>query len=276
MSQFHTIIGMPSSGKTTFLAALWHLITSGELKSSLSLERLDGDYHYLNQLVETWQKCERLPRTSLAQDNAIALHLKESQSGKLITLDFADLSGEIFHSQFANRLCTPGYLAGLNGNGGIMLFVNADRPHQAVTIMDARGLLDGASEGETEWTPHFVSEQAQLVDLLQCMQRAPFEVRLRRLTVIVSAWDVVSNNSMTPKKWLETEMPFLAQFLRSNPMSFQTEIFGVSAQGGVVEGISREELLKKIPSTRIRCVSGSTESSDITVPLKWLSGANGE
>ena len=48
MKQFYTIIGMPSSGKTTFLAALWHLITSGELDPSLTLERLEGDYYYLN------------------------------------------------------------------------------------------------------------------------------------------------------------------------------------------------------------------------------------
>lgn len=42
MNANHTIIGMPNSGKTTFLAALWHLVTSGEVKSSLALDHLEG------------------------------------------------------------------------------------------------------------------------------------------------------------------------------------------------------------------------------------------
>jgi hypothetical protein len=271
MTKFHTIIGMPSSGKTTFLAALWHLITAGELDPALTLDHMDGDYHYLNGIVETWQKCDRLPRTSRAEDNAIAIHLKDTKTAEIMTLDFADLSGETFHSQFVSRHCSPAYVEGLAGQGGIILFVNADRPHDAVSIMDAKGLLDGTDDQLTEWTPEFVAEQAQLVDLLRCMQQSPFELRKRRLALVISAWDIIASKTLTPEQWLETEMSFLAQFLRSNTSSFEVKVYGVSAQGGVVEGETKKELLSKIPSKRIRCIADSLESSDLTLPLKWLS-----
>jgi hypothetical protein len=43
-----------------------------------------------------------------------------------------------------------------------------------------------------------------------------------------------------------------------------------------MDGATKEELLKKIPSARIRCVADGHESSDITIPLKWLSEADSE
>ncbi len=150
-----------------------------------------------------------------------------------------------------------------------------------MTIKDAQGLLDGEdTEGEIEWQPKFVPEQAQLVDLLQCLQKAPFAQKTRRLAVIVSAWDVVSNRA-TANDWLLHEMPFLAQFLSTNRDSFEIKMWGVSAQGGalttdaqgkIVDTQVRTELLRQTPSNRIRCISPEGTSSDITLPLCWLSG----
>jgi stage III sporulation protein SpoIIIAA len=48
------IIGLPETGKTTFLAALWHVVTSEEVNESLRLERLHGDSKYLNEISAKW------------------------------------------------------------------------------------------------------------------------------------------------------------------------------------------------------------------------------
>ena len=74
MNATHTIIGMPNSGKTTFLAALWHLVTSGESKPALQFDRLDGDVQYLNVIAERWQRCEKAARTSQAEDHPIVMY----------------------------------------------------------------------------------------------------------------------------------------------------------------------------------------------------------
>lgn len=281
MNATHIIIGMPDAGKTTYLAALWHLVTSAEVETALVLDRLEGDVNYLNDIVDAWHKCEKVRRTSTAEDHPIVIHLKGRTMSVPVVLNFTDVSGEKFEQQFASRYCTAEYVSEVNGNGGLMLFVNAERPHKGMTILDARGLLDGdPAETEIDWQPKFVSEQAQLVDLLQCLQQPPFSSRRRRLALIVSAWDVVPNRA-NAEDWLRHEMPFLCQFLSTNQQSFETKMYGVSAQGGVLmtdatgkvkDTEVRTQLLGRTPSERTRCVEPNRSSSDITLPLSWLSG----
>ena len=281
MNATHTIIGMPGAGKTTYLAALWHLVSSGEVTTTLVLDRLEGDVSYLNEMVESWQRCEKVRRTTTSEDHPIVIHLREQASLEEVVLNFTDLSGEKFEQQFARRICDPEYVAEVNGGGGLLLFVNADRGHKAITIHDADGLLDGNDDQPpVEWQPGFVSEQAQLVDLLQCLQQPPFIPLQRRLAVVVSAWDVVTNRAKADE-WLRIEMPFLYQFLITNQALFQNKFFGVSAQGGalvteadgkVKDTEERTELLRQTPSERIHCVGPDFTSSDITLPLCWLSG----
>jgi hypothetical protein len=281
MNATHTIIGMPDAGKTTYLAALWHLVTSREVQTSLVLDRLEGDVNYLNEMVESWQRCEKVRRTTSAEDHPIVIHLKQRATSLPVVLNFTDLSGEKFEQQFASRFCSPEYVAEVNGSGGLLLFINADRPHKGMTIQDTRGLLEGdEATTEVEWQPKFVSEQAQLVDLLQCLQQLPFVQRKRRLALIVSAWDVVKNRA-SADDWLLHEMPFLSQHLATNQHLFEVRMWGISAQGGVltndasgkvIETEVRTELLRRTPSDRIQCVAPNGNSSDITLPLCWLSG----
>src|SRR5271165_6669586 len=74
---YHSIIGLPGTGKTTFLAALWHLIDAGEVSTRLVLDKLIGDHSYLNSIVEAWRRCEEVPRTSMAAEASVAVHLHE-------------------------------------------------------------------------------------------------------------------------------------------------------------------------------------------------------
>ena len=41
--------GLPGTGKTTFLAALWHVAKSHEVEGSMRLEKREGDQEYLNR-----------------------------------------------------------------------------------------------------------------------------------------------------------------------------------------------------------------------------------
>ena len=34
--QYHSIVGLPGSGKTTYLAAVWHVIDAGEVSTKLA------------------------------------------------------------------------------------------------------------------------------------------------------------------------------------------------------------------------------------------------
>jgi hypothetical protein len=186
------IIGLPGSGKTTFLAALWHLIDAGEVSTNLVLDKLVGDHAYLNTIVDACRRCEEVPRTSKLAETKVTMHIHAPASGQKVVLGFPDLSGESFEEQFASRACKSDYVEGFAGTGGILLFVNADRPSDGMTLVDIRPVIVDADEtpeagSEKEWTVDVVPEQVRLVDLLQFLLRPPFLRRQRRLAVVVSA-----------------------------------------------------------------------------------------
>lgn len=275
--QYHSILGLPRSGKTTYLAALWHVLDAGEVTTKLVLDKLVGDNEYLNKIVEAWRRCEEVPRTSMLDEKQVTIHAHVLASGKKVALGFPDLSGESFKQQFSTRTCTPDYIEGFEGSGGILLFVNANRPSDGITLSDIGPVIadpgeQAEPEEEQEWMADFVPEQVRLVDLLQFLLRPPFLRRRRRLVVVVSAWDVVLAPKPTPEQWLGREFPLLHQFLSNNPESFDVRVYGISAQGGDVTGDQRTALLRRTPSRRIECVGPTTDPHDITAPLLWLSG----
>jgi hypothetical protein len=275
--QYHSILGLPRSGKTTFLAALWHLITAGEAETKFVLDKLVGDHGHLNAIVEAWRRCEEVPRTSMAAETKVAIQVHAPGSGRKFVLGFPDLSGESFREQFAVRACTADYVEGFASTGGILLFVNANRPSDGMTLADIGPAIAGAEEseepeGKKEWTADTVPEQVRLVDLLQFLLRPPFIRRQRRLAVVVSAWDAVLEPKPSPEQWLAREMPFLHQFLANNPESFAYRVYGVSAQGGDVTGEQRITLVRQTPSRRIQCVGPGADPHDLTAPLLWLTG----
>jgi hypothetical protein len=51
----HMIMGLQSSGKTTFAAALWYLIDSGEVPTVLTKGLHTGDHTYLEHIAGSWE-----------------------------------------------------------------------------------------------------------------------------------------------------------------------------------------------------------------------------
>jgi hypothetical protein len=282
--QYHSILGLPGSGKTTYLAALWHVIDAGEVATSLVLDKLIGDNAHLNKIVDAWRRCDEVPHTSMQDEKKVTIYAHAPASGQKIVLCFPDLSGESFTQQFAARRCAPDYVEGFNGSGGILLFVNANRPSDGMTLADIGPAIADADEpaepkgedepaepkGEKEWTADFVPEQVRLVDLLQFLLRPPFLRRPRRLAVVISAWDVVLAPKPAPEQWLARELPFLHQFLTNNPENFSVRVYGISAQGGDVTSDQRAALLRRTPSHRIECVDSGGDPHDLTAPVLWL------
>ena len=273
--QYHSIIGLPRSGKTTFLAALWHLIDAGEVSTKLVLDKLVGDHQHLNKIVEAWRRCEEVPHTSMAAEVSVSIHVREQSTGRAAILGFPDLSGESFERQLTTRTCRPTYIENFEDAGGILLFLNADRAHDGLTILDLGPVLEGVPDAErlgqiSEWSQKLVPEQVQLVELLQFLLRPPFRRGKRRIAVIVSAWDVVPEPRPSPADWLARELPLLNQFLVTNSGSFEFQVYGVSAQGGDVTSERRQELLRRTPSERIECQGPSAGEHDLTSPIVWL------
>lgn len=283
------IMGLPASGKTTFLAALWHLVESNEKESRLKLDGCSDDFTYLNLIAEAWLTFKPVPRTSQIGDKDVIIQLKDSVTGISGQAFFPDLAGETFDRQVEDRVCKPEFIEALTQNRGILFFINADVKEDALTITELNARLPPektqksealAGEAESvisprEWAPKDLPAQVKIVQLLSDLIRPPFEPLKRRIVIMISAWDLVRDMRMTPADWLAGHMPLVAQFLRANKTFFESQIYGVSAQGvSLKDHAAVNDVARRSPSQRIQIVGPSSEGHDLTEPLVWLMSEN--
>lgn len=280
----YLVFGFQSSGKTTFAAALWHLVDSREVQTALEKGKHVGDFRYLEEIAQSWCEGWQVERTKTQQVEQIKINLLHPGSGTELVLEFADLSGETYEKAFATRLCPPTFVDLVKDSSGLLLFVSADRLLDDVTILDAFAGEEAEQAGpeddqgdEAPWDPAKTPLQVQIVDLLQALRFMPFVKRPFKVAVIVSAWDLTEETSAD--SWLAKKMPLLDQYLRHGDVAAEVRVYGVSAQGGQLSkkgepaGPDRDRLLAlDRPSERIKIVGTDVLAHDLTGPLLWLSG----
>lgn len=282
------MIGLPKAGKTTFLAALWHVLESEELPETLRLERLHGDQSYLSEIRRKWLVCQQLERTFINTEQVVSMVLHDPRRGLTTEMVIPDPSGESFRLQWQEQTCTRQYHELAKAATGALLFVNAQHvkrsnqiPREIPDECDANPTAKGAPTAAAtteeqvgvDWTADHAPTQVQLVELLQFLmaQRPPGARRLQ-LAVSISAWDKVQEVSLQetePAAWLARCLPLLHQFLRANPESFAWRVYGISAQGGDLNE-AQALLDKPQPSERIIVVGPDCGPHDITAPIRWI------
>ncbi len=276
------VIGLPGSGKTTFLAALWHLVSGRELNTRLSFDKLlSGDATYLNSIAERWRSGKEQDRTFLNGNQLVSINLKD-QNDSSLQVTFPDIAGEEFCQMWEARECDNN-VAGFIKEGGVLLFVHADKiiaPQWVVdlTAMSKKLGLDIPDGQPIPWHPRYAPTQVQIVGLLSLLRKAPLDTGPRRVAVMLSAWDKAKDEQLTPDAFLEAKLPLLNQYLQQEADGWEWRIYGVSAQGDDYDkpdtkspSAKTEALLDlDYPSTRIQLVSAQSQSHDLTEPLEWL------
>jgi hypothetical protein len=268
--------GLPGTGKTTFLAALWHVAKSHEVPGSMRLERREGDQEYLNNIANAWSKCAELVRTPGEGEMDVAILLRDPENDRLVRLSIPDMSGELFKTQWETRRCTGEFADLVNEVGGCLLLVHPGKIVETQWIADANATLEEwAGENDekektevavsSDWEAKTAPTQVQMVELLQFMaELIEFQMQL---AVIVSAWDLVKEQ-MTPAEWAEKRMPLLWQYITANPDLYSVSFMGVSAQGGERSDVSLLE--HEIASHRIKIHAPGGKEHDITQPIRRL------
>ncbi|MDO8329808.1 MAG: hypothetical protein Q7T36_04985 [Fluviicoccus sp.] len=269
------IIGMPNSGKSTFIAALRHLLLANEVTTELKLTGLAENEAHLNLLERDWLACQMVERTKPATEGWVQFHVRDQESGIESTLSIPDLRGEAFEQPACIGKCQKELHDSLIETDGILLFTNADREDDALLISDFSDILGEDETADQQplhgFKPENMPEEVKIVEFLQFANRRPRYPRKRKVAVLISAWDIVENQHvLLPDKWLETHRPMLAQFLETNYDLWETRVYGISAQGGKLPEMQVTlEKIKK-PSERIRVVGNCAKIHDLSAPLRWL------
>jgi hypothetical protein len=287
------VIGLPEAGKTTFLAAFYHVVESGHVPGSLRLNKVEGDMKHLNRIRGAWIDVTEIGRTVAPEEVTLLLDGAETDT---VEVHLPDLSGESFRTQWKDRRMAPQVAAFLRESLGGLLLLHPATIKEETLIRDAEPIVDivasaPAVQGQLtptdgniirpttptakepeEIKPYDLDDaptQVKLVELLQFVV-AQCPHRPLKLSVIISAWDIVSTRGdLLPVDWIKERLPLLWQFLRANGETFKTSYYGVSAQGGPLS--AAESLRKLKPVDRIAVVDGNgRHSHDITAPIRTI------
>jgi hypothetical protein len=272
------LIGLPETGKTTFLAALWHTVYKS--RCVLKLKELPEQSGYIKDIASKWVDCKSLGRTVQGVDQLVEMKLENSSTNEITELIFPDISGESFNSFFVDRQWTIDYEGLVSRAVGILFFVHPDKVLDNHLIQEANSVFSErdehgngssqANENEIRWDSNNVPTQVKVVDLLQLHTHKSID-KTFKVAVIVSAWDVIQE-TITPKQWIEKRMPLLDQYLKANSDLIYFEVFGVSAQGGDIEEDKDSLLDKNEPYERI--IAKDSDNNDISIcePIIWIKG----
>lgn len=280
MSQCNQLlVGLPGTGKTTFLAALYHIVESADIDGSLVLEKLDFDTEYLNTIREQWLKCETIERTTGSKKQVGRMFLRSPDGSLRAEVVIPDLLGETFDRQFEERKWTNDFSSLVASCNGLIVFIHPDKVVQARSILEANYVLgsetdDGSDDPVPQWSLKDAATQIKMVDILQFILNEIPDGRLIPIAIVISAWDRVCDvmrvlGEPSPSEWLGKHLPLLNQFLVSNFERLNYEVFGISAQGGDYKKDS--EKLHGEASRRIQVVTKMGDNrNDISSPIKWI------
>lgn len=277
------MVGLPGTGKTTFLAALWHVLC--DPSNMLYLEELSLESEYINGICDKWLKCEPLERTIQGSHNIIHMKVKDRSSQKAMELIFPDLSGETFREQLNHRQWKKDYEQLVLEAAGLFLFIHPNGIIDSQLIGEADKLIDELiteesvvadedvtypSEASTQWDIEEMGTQVKLVELLQLHIDYIRPNQMPRVVIIVSAWDLVKKQYSSPAEFVRRRLPLLDQYLLSNSDMVPSTLFGISAQGGDLLN-DKTTLLKNIsPADRIIVKDKTNNEAEMTAPIKWL------
>lgn len=301
------VAGIPSSGKSTYIAAMRHVLLSDETESQLVMSKLAHDERHLNTLQDRWLALETFERTRETSEAWATVHVRTRAMDVEAELILPDLRGELFEAPAAIGKCLRTITDALSEADGVLLFTNAEKPDDDHLISDygdvddedepdvqaqteplsatpsgspAPGQLEGdggieseeMNAGRIRFQPDRMPEEAKIVELLQFANRRPRARRRRRLGVIISAWDAVleGGDERPPAQWFAEERPMLSQFLRYNADAWEVRFYGVSAQGGQLPRDAARLQALENASERVIMVGPDAPRHDPTAPVAWL------
>lgn len=275
------MIGMPSSGKTTYLASLCRLLLYGGQETGWKLDVKDvpEGFERVQILIKNINSYKAVKRTYGLELNNVALSLY-NQNQEWMQFVVPDSSGEIFRDLVYDRRIASNIMEQIVESDMLLFFINVNTMiwEERIKLGEKsaiKQLNEEQGDKVTQSAEDIVEEyardreneqikskeqvknkekeqkkynnQSALVELLQIIiYLVPHSLNIR---FVISAWDLVEKefkqDKVTPKEYIKIKLPLLYQYLEFNSKLFDYEIWGVSAQGGDFDD---EDDLKKLQS----------------------------
>lgn len=279
-------LGFPSTGKSTYLGALWQLVQD-PCERTVEERDLTGDRSYLQLLGDRVARCEEIGRTEASSVEGMELTLGFEYGD--ITVRIPDLGGEMLRHLVEDRTWPTPLLDTIAASDAMLLFIHPGNLTLPVPITMVDEVLSehpsspaiesaklakgqGANLDTGLDPPKFQAGSActaaKCIDALEnilAFKRTSWPIRLG---IVISAWDTVEG-SPTPKSWLNRNLPALDGFATANTDMIDWTLYGVSAQGGKLPTQRDKLLASGSVRKRVYARNASGGSVPVTDPLCW-------
>jgi len=271
-----TMIGMPATGKSTYLAALYQALSAPQANAP-RLARQPETRAYLEEIRQAWLRGEPLGRTLADSGELVELDVELPDRPGPVRLAVPDVAGETFENIVVKRRADAAATGLVQDADGLLLFTHPDhqRPRVPIAALKEMQALVGddaapqpRGDRYTPFDPRELPGEVHLVELLQWAVRvrvAAGRVEPTRVALMISAWDRAGDRP--PDGWLAAKMPMLAAFLGAQHDRLAVRAYGVCAQGG---DYGTEPVAERRPRDRAYALlPDGSRSDDLTAPLRW-------
>ena len=227
------IAGLPGSGKSTYIGALWYCLMHPDNIEGIKLVadkmNLADDLTVLNRLSDAYKNVKLIDRNYSDQNETVQINLKVADSDTRLQVEVPDFLGENFRdlvelkeSELVSKW--------LNDTDTLVYFMNEVTPPE---FEDDHGPEDDESPMPAKDVPPFsiktISAVAMNIMVLKCLLS---KKTFKKVVIVLSWWDKNTDNGVipnNPQKYLKEYSPALFNFIQYHIPNF--EIIGLSAQG---------------------------------------------
>lgn len=227
------IAGLPSSGKSTYIGALWYNLRN--LKSVLDMKLIDSpenlpeDITHLNGLKDNWVKIKKIDRTNSNAADNVQLNLVRKDSNEVLRLNIPDFLGETFQG-----------IIDLQNDEKLQLWC---KESESLLYM-MNEISPGQFEDDNHHDPDETNDEVYTLPELQSKDMAPAAQNImilkyllsqkvfRKVVIALTWWDEVTQNGkiiVDPDQHLQSTSPALYNFIKYRIPS--AIIVGISGQG---------------------------------------------
>lgn len=270
MTRTVAMLGLPRTGKSTYIGALWLLVQS-MVEPDLSEVNVFGDRTHIDELAHQVAMGKEIDRTPVDTDEGFKVEIAIANKGAVL-LDIPDLSGEAAREVVEERKWRHTLIDTLRRADGLLLFVHPDKIEPPTPVNFGKAVV-GEEEDQSPADSDFEAENActaaKLVELLENVVELRFDAWPIPVAVIVSAWDRVHGDPKPPQ-WLEERLPGVHGLLDTNPGVVDPAVFGISALGGHIPDGVEKLMAKGEAAQRLFAHAPDGSEAKLYDPLSWL------
>jgi len=274
------IAGLPGSGKSTYIGALWYCLMHPDNIEGIKLVadkmNLADDLTVLNRLSDAYKNMKLIDRNYSDQNETVQINLKVADSDTRLQVEVPDFLGENFRDLVElkeSELVSEW----LKDTDTLVYFMNEVTPPE---FEDDHGPEDDESPMPAKDVPPFsiktISAVAMNIMVLKCLLS---KKTFKKVVIVLSWWDKNTANGdvpTAPQTYLKENSPALFNFIQHHISNF--EIIGLSAQGleypkedqGNYEATKKEIKAKTREGKRSFIEIGDEIIHDLSLPLYLL------